>query len=211
AREWRDRARQLRKTALSAQTAKGVRGSREELAEARAQIRALWTEARALDRDAAREVANAERAIVERAEVVLATCVGCDHPMLGDSIFDCVVVDEATQAHDPLLLVALARAKVAVLAGDPHQLGPVVVGGPAAQVRLGSTIFERLVEDPGTVMLEQQHRMCTEIMTFPSRSMYDGKLLASPAVANIRLDDLGVLPDPGRPKPLWLVDTAGKD
>ena len=172
----------------------------------------LWTEARALDRDAAREIANAERAIVDRAQVVLATCVGGDHPMLGDALFDCVVVDEATQAADPILLVALARAKVSVLAGDPHQLGPVVVGGPSVEATLGTTMFERLVaNDAPSVMLEQQHRMHELIMEFPSRSMYDGKLRAAPEVAKHVLEDLGVRPDPARSRPMWLVDTAGKD
>ena len=192
--DWRDRARALRKSAA------GRHG---------AEAKELWNEARALDRDAARELANTERAIISRADVVLATCVGCDHPLLGDTIFDCVVVDEATQAADPLLLVALGRAKVAVLAGDPHQLGPVITG-PSAEATLGSTVFERLCGD-ASVMLEQQHRMHVEIMTFPSRSMYDGRLVASPAVASHRLDDLGVTPDPQRPRPLWLIDTAGKD
>jgi predicted DNA helicase len=214
AREWRDRARALRKSATAAQGAK--RGSREDIAAARAETRKLWAEARALDRDASREVANAERAIVGRAEVVLATCVGADHPILGETMFDCVVLDEATQAPDPLLLVAFGRAKVAVLAGDPHQLGPVVVGGPQVESVLGTTIFERLVADElerggDVVMLEQQHRMNVEIMTFPSRSMYEGRLVAAPDVAHRTLADLDVLPDPARPKPVWMIDTAGKD
>jgi superfamily I DNA and/or RNA helicase len=197
AREWRDRARALRKTAF------GKRG---------AEAKELWTEARALDRDAAREIANAERAIVDRADVILATCVGCDHPILGETVFDCAVVDEATQAPDPLLLIPLARAKVAVLAGDPHQLGPVVTGGIQVENVLGTTVFERLVSAGApSVMLEQQHRMHEQIMTFPSRSMYDGKLVAAPAVAHRTLVDLGVLPDSARALPLWLVDTAGKD
>jgi hypothetical protein len=203
AREWRDRARALRKSAM---------GRRD------AESRAAWAEARALDRDAMREIHNAERAIVERADVVLATCVGCDHPMLGDTTFDCVVIDEATQAPDPLLLIALARGKVCVLAGDPKQLGPVVVGGAAVEEALGSTVFERLVAagmaavpDGGAVMLEQQHRMHELIMEFPSRSMYGGALRAAPAVAAHVLADLGVTPDPARPQPIWLVDSAGKD
>src|SRR5262249_45454179 len=195
ARDWRDRARALRKSAIG---------------RAGAEARELWQEARALDRDAARELANAERAIVGRAEVVLATCVGADHPILGDAVFDCVVVDEATQAPDPLLLVAMARGRVAVIAGDPHQLGPVIVGGIVVEATLGSTIFERLVAAE-TVTLEQQHRMHEHIMTFPSRSMYDGRLRAAPAVAAHRLEDLRVAPDPPRPKPLWLVPTPRQD
>jgi len=214
AREWRDRARALRKSAMANQGAK--RGSREDIAAARAETRKLWAEARALDRDAAREVANAERAIVDRSDVVLATCVGADHPILGETMFDCVVLDEATQAPDPLLLVAFGRAKVAVLAGDPHQLGPVVVGGPQVEAVLGTTIFERLVEDElarggDIVMLEQQHRMNVGIMTFPSHSMYEGRLVAASDVAHRTLSDLNVLADPARPKPVWMIDTAGKD
>ncbi len=195
AREWHDRARALRKTAA------GRHG---------AEAKALWQEARALDHDAAREIANAERAIIGRADVILATCVGCDHPLLGDAVFSCVIVDEATQAADPLLLIALSRAKVAVLAGDPQQLGPVVIGGPSVEAALGSTVFERLTSG-AAVMLEQQHRMHEQIMTFPSRSKYDARLRASPAVAGHVLDDLGIAEDPLRPHPLWLVDTAGKD
>ena len=196
AREWRDRARALRKSAAG-------RWGQE--------AKELWQEARALDRDAANELANSARGIVDRAEVILATCVGAQHPLIGDTTFDCVVVDEATQAPDPIMLIPLSRAKVAVLAGDPNQLGPVVTGGPAVEATLGSTIFDRLARQEATVMLEQQHRMHVDIMTFPSRSMYEGKLVASPAVAAHRLEDLGVKPDPLRPKPLWMIDTAGKD
>ncbi len=210
AREWRDRARAIRKQAMGIDPSKA--GSREAVAQRRAEARSLWSEARGLDRDAAREIANAERTIVDRAQVVLATCVGCDHPLLGDRIFDCVIVDEATQAPDPLLLIALARAKVAVLAGDPQQLGPVVIGGEQVEEILGSTVFDRLIASGApSVMLEQQHRMHTAIMTFPSRMTYDNRLRASPLVAGHTLEDLGVRPDPARSKPVWLIDTAGKD
>jgi superfamily I DNA and/or RNA helicase len=193
--EWRDRARALRKTAA------GKRG---------AEAKALWQEARALDRDAYKELGNAQQRIVDRADVVLATIVGAASPILGDTIFDCVIVDEAAQAPDPLLLVALARGKVAVLAGDPHQLGPVITGGPAVEATLGTTVFDRLVTDD-TVMLEQQHRMHQSIMAFPSRTTYGDKLRASDAVAAHTLADLGVEPDPDRAQPIWLIDTAGKD
>ena len=209
AREWRDRAREIRRQAMHAQQNAGR--SREARERARAETRALWHEARTLDRDAAREIANAERAIVERADVILATCVGGDHPLLGDAVFDCLVVDEATQAPDPMLLVPMGRARVCVLAGDPNQLGPVVIGGLQNQVILGMTIFERLVANETTVMLEEQHRMNVEIMTFPSQQMYGGKLRAAPDVAHRTLADLGVKPDPLRTKAVWLVDAAGKD
>ena len=196
ARDWRDRARALRKSAMAK---KG------------AAARELWAEARALDRDAYAEVGKAQRAIVERAEVVLVTLVGAASSLLGDDRFDCVVVDEATQAPDPLLLVALARGRVAVLAGDPHQLGPVVTGGPEVARTLASTSFDRIAASEPAPMLVVQHRMHAQIMEFPSRATYDGRLVAAPEVAAHRLEDLGVAPDPERDQPLWLVDTAGKD
>jgi ATP-dependent RNA/DNA helicase IGHMBP2 len=223
AREWRDRARALRKTAMGKRGPEATRGTHPRSPAGRSETAARWAEARALDRDAAREIANAERAIVERADVVLATCVGCDHYLLGhgneSTTFDCVVIDEATQAADPMLLIALSRARVAVLAGDPQQLGPVVTGGPDAEATLGSTIFERLAraiapaeaEGTGAVMLDQQHRMHAQIMAFPSRTMYQERLRAAPAVAAHTLEELAVTPDPLRARPLWLVDTAGKD
>jgi ATP-dependent RNA/DNA helicase IGHMBP2 len=61
------------------------------------------------------------------------------------------------------------------------------------------------------VMLEQQHRMNDAIMQFPSVTTYEGKLRAAPAVASHVLEDLGITTDAARAKPLWLVDTAGKD
>lgn len=195
AREWRDRARALRKAA-----ARG--GGRE-----------AWAEARALDRDAAGELARAETSILARARVVLATCAGADNPALGDATFDAVVIDEATQAPDPLALCPLRRGKVAILAGDPCQLGPTVIDQRSARDGLASTFFERLLaaQPHAGVMLVQQHRMHRAIMEFPSRSMYDGKLVAAPEVADHTLADLGVADDPLRPLPMWLIDSAGKD
>jgi superfamily I DNA and/or RNA helicase len=60
-------------------------------------------------------------------------------------------------------------------------------------------------------MLEQQHRMHAQIMAFPSRTMYQERLRAAPAVAAHTLEELAVAPDPLRARPLWLIDTAGKD
>jgi ATP-dependent RNA/DNA helicase IGHMBP2 len=195
AREWHDRARALRKSAS--------RGAGKE----------AWAEARALDRDAAGELARAEERILARAKVVLATCAGADHPALREEVFDAVVIDEATQAPDPLTLNALRKGKLAILAGDPCQLGPTVIDQRAANEGLASTFFERLLpaQPHAGVMLVQQHRMHAAIMEFPSRSMYDHALVAAPEVAGHTLADLGVADDPLRPMPMWLVDTAGKD
>jgi ATP-dependent RNA/DNA helicase IGHMBP2 len=193
ARQWRDRARALRKNAH------GRAG------------RAAWAEARQLDRDAACELANVERAIVERADVVLATCVGADHPVLVDRVFDAVIIDEATQAPDPITAIAAGRGKQLILAGDPMQLGPVVIDRESVPL-LGTPMFARIAAAyGGAVMLEEQHRMHAVIMEFSSQTMYGGKLRAAAAVAAHTLADLGAIADDTRPGPFVLIDSAGKD
>jgi ATP-dependent RNA/DNA helicase IGHMBP2 len=196
AREWRDRARELRR-----------RGRRD---------REAMAEARSLDRDARRELANAEAAILARSRVVLATCTGADHPALDGVAFDVAIIDEATQAVDPLALIPVLRAPRIVLAGDPHQLPPTVLDVATARAGLGVTFFERLAaaagDGPGSAtMLVRQHRMHADIMQFPSQVTYGGALIAADEVAAHVLADLGAVADPLRPGPVVFLDTAGKD
>ncbi|MBP8806562.1 MAG: AAA family ATPase [Kofleriaceae bacterium] len=196
ARDLGDRARDERRAALA------TRG---------ADARDRWAEVRALERDARAALAEAEAHLLATAPVLLATCAGADHHALGDRVFPLVVIDEATQAPDPLALVALARGERVVLAGDPHQLPPTVLDPDAARAGLGTTLFERRAAAAGAPMLVQQHRMHADIMAFPSVSKYGGALVAAPAVGAHTLIDLGVVDDPERGQALWLLDTAGKD
>jgi DNA replication ATP-dependent helicase Dna2 len=112
--------------------------------------------------------------------------------------FDVAVVDEAGQLTEPGTLAATARAERFVLVGDHQQLPPVVAADDAADV-LGTSLFERLIDDhpEASVRLEQQYRMAQRIQAFSSREFYDGDLRpASGAVAGQRLADLdGVEPD----------------
>jgi ATP-dependent RNA/DNA helicase IGHMBP2 len=196
AREWLDRARELRRRA-----ARGTRSAD------RSALRAMRDEARELERDARRQLAVAQDAVLARARVVAATCAGADAVALGDAVFDTTVLDEATQAVDPIALVALARSPRAVLAGDPHQLPPTVLDVEAARRGLGVTAFERIAT--GASLLITQHRMHRDIMAFPSDSKYGGSLRAAPEVAEHRLEDLGAAEDPLRPGVLNFIDTAG--
>lgn len=158
--------------------------------------RALLAEARALE-------ARAEADVVGRAQVVLATLTSLDAPALAGRRFPVAVVDEATQAIEPAVFLALLRADRAVLAGDHLQLPPTVLS-PAAQAGgLGVSLFERLVAlhgDAAKVTLAEQHRMDARIMAFPSEALYGGALRAHPAVAQRAIDDA----------PLEVVDTAGR-
>jgi len=166
-----------------------------------------FSEARAQEREArqllaeARELEDrAERHVLERAQVVLATLTGVESRALEGRQFSLAVVDEATQAIEPAAYLALLRAERAVLAGDHRQLPPTVLA-PDAQ-ELSVSLFERLAEasPQATVTLLQQHRMNERIMRYPSDALYGGKLRAHPAVASHSIDEA----------PLELIDTAGR-
>ena len=170
-------------------------GRFSEARDAERRARALLAEARALEE-------RAERDVLERAPVVVATLTGLDAPVLAGRRFALAAVDEATQATEPAALLALLRAGRAVLAGDHLQLPPTVISAAAQAGGLGASLFERLALLHGgaaMVTLAEQRRMNEAIMRFPSQALYGGRLRAHPSVAGWRLDDA----------PLVLVDTAG--
>jgi predicted DNA helicase len=176
--------------------------------------RQMLQEARNLMRDARRALDAEREAQLARVRVVCATAAGVDVAALGSQTFDRVVLDEATQAVDPIALAALARGARVVMAGDPKQLPPTVIDPEVAREGLATTLFERLAARHGERvlrMLRVQYRMHAALMEYPSQSMYEGRLLAAPAVAQQTLDDLpGVQPDPLRPGPWHFIDCAGK-
>jgi ATP-dependent RNA/DNA helicase IGHMBP2 len=196
-RELSDRARELRR---------GVSELRGE------EGRALRQEIVGLLRDARAALSQAEAYLLDTAQVILATCAGADAFTLRERTFPTVIIDEATQAPDPLALVAIAKGEKVILAGDPHQLPPTVVDPAAARAGLATTFFERMLARQAEVsLLVMQHRMHADIMRFPSESKYGGRLVASPAVAGHTLADLAVAPDAERGLAIWFLDTAGKD
>src|SRR5439155_10171865 len=155
--------------------------------------RQLLSEARELED-------RAEAAVLDKAQVVLATLTGIESRALEGRRFSLAVVDEATQAVEPGAYLALLRAERAVLAGDHLQLPPTVLS-PDAQ-ELSISLFERLAlaHPAAMVTLLTQHRMNEQIMRYPSDALYGGRLRAHPAVAHHAIDG----------SPLELIDTAGR-
>lgn len=206
AKKWMDDANAARRR-IQIRADRGQLGRRER----REQLSEVWS----LMRDARQQIKRAQQTILERADVICATAAGSATGILGKKRFDLVVLDEATQATDPIALVPLTRAKRVVMAGDPYQLPPTVISPVAEKKGLGQTFFERLVDRGASVtMLVEQHRMHETIMRFPSDQTYSGELIAHPSVANHTLEDdaIGVSPDPSgqRTGPLVFIDTAGK-
>ncbi len=181
--------------------------SRERFQNARAskaEAGQLFDEARKLERKAVDEVLG-------RADVICATLTMLESSLLAPDEFDLALLDEATQAIEPLALLAFLKAPKVVLAGDHRQLPPTVLSRAAQEKGLGRSLFERLLEEHGDgvkKMLREQYRMHEEIMSFPSAQMYGGELRAHPSVAGRTLADL--LTAPLEAPPLLYVDTAGK-
>ena len=157
--------------------------------------------------------------IVEKADVVLSTNSSAALEFIKDVEFDVAVIDEASQATIPSVLIPIAKTKRFVLAGDHKQLPPTILSEEAKD--LSETLFEKLIElyPNKAKMLEIQYRMNEKLMEFPSREFYNGKIKADEGVKEITLSNLKVRePFFGEPwdsilkreEPLVFVDTAGR-
>lgn len=153
--------------------------------------------------------------VMREAEVIVGTPSSVQDKALGERIFDLVVIDEATQATEPVTWIPITRAKKVVMAGDHFQLPPTVRSQDAEEKGLGITLFEIYYEVLGEefkTLLERQYRMNEKIMGFSSRIFYKNLLVADESVAQQTLADLkGVRRAPETKEPLIFIDTAGKD
>ncbi|AEH24223.1 IGHMBP2 family helicase [Pyrococcus yayanosii] len=174
------------------------------------QVQKAFDEARKLEERIARE-------IIREADVVLTTNSSAALEILDVADFDVAVIDEATQATIPSILIPINRVERFILAGDHRQLPPTILSLEAQA--LSKTLFEGLIEryPEKSAMLNIQYRMNERLMAFPSREFYEGKIIADESVKNITLADLGVK-EPGFSEPwaeilrpenvLVFIDTA---
>lgn len=116
---------------------------------------------------------------LKKAQIVCCTCIGSGGDILDAMTFDRVLVDEATQATEPAVLVPLMRGcRQLVLVGDHCQLPPTVLSTRAEEEGHGVPLFSRMVAcGVPPFMLDTQYRMHPCIAMFPSDLFYGGKLL----------------------------------
>ncbi len=116
---------------------------------------------------------------LKKAQIVCCTCIGSGGDILDSMTFDRVLVDEATQATEPAVLVPLMRGcRQLVLVGDHCQLPPTVLSTRAEEEGHGVPLFSRMVAcGVPPFMLDTQYRMHPCIAMFPSDLFYGGKLL----------------------------------
>jgi senataxin len=90
-------------------------------------------------------------------------------PVLADTQYAFVLIDEAGQATEPSVLPLAVRTKRLTLCGDQQQLPPCT-----ESCLLGTSLLERLSACGGfeTVMLSMQYRMLPEIIAWPNKYFY---------------------------------------
>ena len=149
---------------------------------------------------------SAERELLAAADVICTTCVGAGDPRLSAFRFRAVLIDEATQAAEPEMLIPLVcGAKHVVLVGDHRQLGPVIMSKKAAKAGLGQSLFERLnLLGVQPIRLQVQYRMHPALSEFPSNSFYEGTLQNGVTAKDREALDLAFpWPCPTRPQMFW--------
>jgi hypothetical protein len=170
-----------------------TRQSGMELADTRAAIREEWS--------------AAKREILASADLIAMT-LGTLHTR-GEDLKPprTALIDEGGQISEPALWLLATRVKRMILAGDPHQLGPVV---KSQDPRLERSLLDRLV-GAGFLfpMLTEQRRMRADLMAL-CQATYQGRLTAHPSVADRAVTDLpGVNAGDWTSPAARFVDTAG--
>jgi ATP-dependent RNA/DNA helicase IGHMBP2 len=169
------------------------------------EIKALWKEARAMEK-------SISKRIIHQADVVLATHGGIG-PILASERFDLVCMDEASQSTEPLSWIPILLAGKVVMAGDPLQLPPTIHSQEAGDRGLRTTLMERLqpvLPEQLQTLLRVQYRMNEQIMGFSSAQFYKNQLIAHDTVKDHSLLDIPhVTPTGLTGARLIFIDTAG--
>ena len=111
-------------------------------------------------------------------QVVATTCLGVNHPIFNQRVFDYCIVDEASQITLPTCLSGLRMARRFVLVGDHYQLPPLVQNKEAQEGGLDISLFKTLsdLHPDSVVSLEHQYRMNADIMLLSNTLIYSGRL-----------------------------------
>ncbi|WFD35701.1 DNA helicase [Malassezia cuniculi] len=174
-----------------------------------AERRKMWEQVRELRREYRKREKALSGTVLQRANIVFATCHGAGSRQLEGFEFDYVIIDEVCQALEATCwtpILKLAPHGRVILAGDHLQLPPTVKADPdkppvaksnAKTLQpphtLETTLFDRILHmygDGCKALLSVQYRMNDEIMGFPNEQLYEGKLVAHSSCAAVRLSDI---------------------
>lgn len=89
--------------------------------------------------------------------------------------FDTLIIDEGAQMSIPLAMMGILKTKKIIIAGDHKQLPPIITSDKI-EPEMCQSVFQRLINEDNSTMLNVSFRMCEPICNFVSGLFYDGKL-----------------------------------
>lgn len=174
----------------NASKGKGGRGISAEKMQSMAQWIEYNQEIDELHADIKRIENKMIRNIVEESDVILATNSSAALESIAKTKFDVAIIDEASQATIPSVLIPIAKAHRFILAGDHKQLPPTIISTKAGE--LENTLFEALIRKypHKSQLLNVQYRMNKLLMKFPNSEFYNNSLKSDTSVDSINIKDI---------------------
>ncbi|WP_405306087.1 IGHMBP2 family helicase [Methanobrevibacter sp.] len=128
--------------------------------------------------------------IIDTSDVILATNSSSALEAIARVKFDVAIIDEASQATIPSVLIPIAKAHRFILAGDHKQLPPTIISDRAGA--LSKTLFEELIRmyPFKSQLLDIQYRMNSLLMKFPNEEFYNNGLKSDSSVDDINIKDI---------------------
>ena len=148
-----------------------------------------------------------EEEILKHSDVILTTNSSAGSKTLSNIQFDIAIIDEASQATIPSVLIPINKAKKFVLIGDHKQLPPVIFNNSTEYLK--TSLFEELIINykHQSEELLIQYRMNEILMEFPNRKFYENKLICSKKSKEYFLESR-VLEKYDSSSPLIFIDTS---
>lgn len=180
----------------------------------------VWAEIKELRKEYRKRDGKVVQNIIDKSQVILATCHSSGSRYLNNIDFDICIIDEATQAIEASCWIPILKSKKLILAGDPKQLPPTIKsrvdnleGSTMLPKALSITLFDRLEMMYPKIkkVLKVQYRMNDAIAAFPSDTLYDAVLKSDPSVSARTLSHLVPVPDDDLSPPVIFFDTNGCD
>ena len=147
--------------------------------------------------------------IIDSSDVILATNSSAALEAIARVKFDVAIIDEASQATIPSVLIPIAKAHRFILAGDHKQLPPTIISDRAGE--LSKTLFEELIRTYPfkSQLLNIQYRMNSLLMKFPNQEFYNNGLESDESVDDITIND--ILNSSHEEEALLFIDTSDVD